>query len=108
MDKIFDSEYRKDALALLIEADVEKEKAISVVSTKFYKALTDAAADVLQNMAENVRNGKNLGDVLKDNTLLKSTTGFESMTDVVGQLDQLHEYVEKIKKTETKTKAKGE
>ena len=103
MENIFNADYRKDALALLIEAGVEKKKAIEVVSTKFHKALTNAAADVLTKMAEDVRNGKDLTEVLKDNTTLKETTGFESMTDVATQIEQLKAYVTK-QKTEEKKK----
>ena len=56
-------------------------------------------------MAEDVRNGKDLTEVLKDNSTLKETTGFESMVDVATQLEQLRDYVAKEKKEETK---KGE
>ena len=105
MENIFNADYRKDALALLIEAGVEKKKAIEVVSTKFYKALTNAAADVLTKMAEDVRSGKDLTEVLKNNSTLKETTGFESMVDVATQLEQLKDYVTKEKKEESK---KGE
>lgn len=103
MENIFNADYRKDALALLIEAGVEKKKAVGVVSTKFQKALSNAAADVLSKMANDVRNGRDLTEALKDNTTLKETTGFESMTDVATQLEQLKEYAEKQKTDETKS-----
>ena len=104
MEKIFDPDYRKDALALLIEAGVEKSKAIQVVSVKYHGALTNAAAEVLAKMSEDVKAGRALDEVLKDNSTLKSITGFESMTDVVNQLNQLKDYLEK----KEEEKKKGE
>ena len=97
MDRIFDSEYRKDSLSLLIEAGVEKEKAVTLITEKFIKALTEETALTLEDMAKNVREGKSLEAVLSDNTRLKEKTGFGTLSDVATQLSQLQSYVNKKK-----------
>lgn len=94
METIINSEIRKEMLGLLIDAGVEKDKAVKVISTKYEAALRGSTIVYLEKVIEDLKsNTRKLSEIIADKESLKSATGFESFAEIASQLSQLEPYV---------------
>lgn len=102
MEKIINSDFRKEALGLLIEAGVEKDKAVKVISSKYEAALKGATITYLEKVVEELKGGtRKLSEIIADKDTLKGFTGFESFAEIASQLTQLEPYIDGAEKAKS-------